>query len=38
MKAINTYLTEKLKIGKSTKSQYNYFPKDKNELREILEE
>ena len=40
MKAINTYIIEKLKIGKSTKykSQYNYFPKDVNELREILVE
>ena len=38
MKTINNYINEKLKIGKNAKSQYNYFPKDRTELRKILEE
>ena len=38
MKTINTYITEKLKIGKSTEQQYTCQPKTKAELREILEE
>ena len=33
MKKINTYITEKLKIKKSS---YNYFPKTKEELVDII--
>ena len=33
MKKINTYITEKLKIKKSS---YNYFPKTKEELKDII--
>ena len=36
MKKINTYITEKLKIRKSNKPSYNYFPKSKKELHDIL--
>ena len=35
MKKINTYITEKLKIRKSS---YKYFPKTKKELKDILRE
>ena len=38
MKKLNTYLTEKLKIGKSTKHQYAYQPTNYGELSTILEE
>ena len=38
MKKLDNYIIEKLKIGKSTKHQYNYFPKNRDELRKILEE
>jgi len=37
MKNLNNYILEKLNI-KDIKRQYNYFPKTRNELREILEE
>ena len=37
MKKLNTYITEKLKIGK-TAIKYTHQPKDKVELRKILEE
>ena len=36
--SLDEYITEKLKIGKSTKQQYTCQPKDKRELRKILEE
>ncbi len=36
MKEIGVYIIEKLRIGKDSKNQYNYFPKDKRELREII--
>ena len=38
MKNINTYITEKLKIRKSNKPSYKYFPKTKEELKDILKE
>ena len=38
MKKINTYITEKLKIRKSNKPSYKYFPKTKEELKDILKE
>ncbi len=38
MKQIISYLTEKLKISSKTKiSKYKYHPKDKDELRKLLE-
>ena len=36
MKKINTYITEKLKIRKSNKPYYNYFPKTKENLQHLL--
>ena len=36
MKNINTYITEKLKIRKSNKPSYKYFPKNKKELKDII--
>ena len=39
MKSINNYISEKLVISKNTgKKHYNYFPKDKYELYEILKQ
>ena len=38
MKTIDNYIIEKLKINKSTKQQYTCQPKDRAELRKILEE
>ena len=38
MKTIDNYIIEKLKIGKTTKQQYTCQPKDRDELRKILEE
>ena len=35
MKDLNTYITEKLKIRKSS---YNYFPKSKEELQDLLKQ
>ena len=32
MKKINTYITEKLKIRKSNKPSYKYFPKNKKRI------
>ena len=37
MKNLNNYILEKLNI-KDIKHQYNYFPKTRGELRQILEE
>ena len=37
MKKLDNYIIEKLKIGKSTKQQYTCQPKNKIELRKILE-
>ena len=36
MKDLNTYITEKLKIRKSNKPSYKYFPKSKEELKDII--
>ena len=36
MKKLNTYITEKLKIRKSNKPSYKYFPKTKEELQDLL--
>ena len=36
MKNLNTYITEKLKIRKSNKPSYKYFPKTTEELKKIL--
>ena len=36
MKNLNTYITEKLKIRKSSKPSYKYFPKSKEELKDLL--
>ena len=38
MKSINQYINEKLKIRKSNKPSYQYFPKSKKELRDILKQ
>ena len=38
MKKINTYITEKLKIRKSNKPSYKYFPKSKEELQDLLKQ
>ena len=38
MKNINKYITEKLKIRKTNKPSYKYFPKTKEELEDILKE
>ena len=39
MKKINTYITEKLKIRKIKHNiKCNYFPKTKEELKDILKE
>ena len=38
MKDLNTYITEKLKIRKSNKPSYKYFPKTKKELQDILKQ
>ena len=38
MKNLTTYIIEKLKISKSKKPSYNYFPKTKKELQDILKE
>ena len=38
MKKINTYITEKLKIRKTNKSSYKYFPKTKEELKDLLKQ
>ena len=36
MKQINKYIWERLHINKDTKIVYNYYPKDKNELEELV--
>ena len=38
MKRLDNYINEKLKINKSTKHQYTCQPKNKKELKVILEE
>ena len=39
MKSINNYLLEKLVINENTKlQQYNYFPKTRKELQEIIKQ
>ena len=40
MKQLSTYITEGLKIGKKYRQNktYSYHPKDKGELREIIEQ
>ena len=37
MKTINKYIQEKFELNKNTKIIYKYFPKTREELREILE-
>ena len=36
MKSINQYISEKLKIRKSNKPSYQYFPKSKKELQDLI--
>ena len=36
MKSLHEIILEKLKIRKSNKPSYNYFPKTKEELQDIL--
>ena len=36
MKKLNTYISEKLKIRKSNKPSYKYFPKTRDELKELV--
>ena len=39
MKALNTYINEKLILNKDTfKKHYNYFPKTKEELKDIIKQ
>ena len=38
MKSLHEIILEKLKIRKSNKSSYKYFPKTKEELEDILKE
>ena len=38
MKDLNKYITEKLKIKKSNKPSYKYFPKSKAELQDLLKQ
>ena len=38
MKSINNYISEKLVINRNTKLQYEYFPKTKEELQDIIEQ
>ena len=38
MRSINQYITEKFKIRKSNKPSYNYFPKSKEELQDLLKQ
>ena len=37
MKSITTYITEKMVYNKSTASKYNYHPKTKEELKDLME-
>ena len=37
MKSITTYITEKMVYNKSTASKYNYHPKTKEELKDIID-
>ena len=36
MKSLTTYINEKMVYNKSTASKYNYHPKTKEELQELL--
>ena len=38
MKNLKDYINEGFKLGKNKASEYKYFPKDKNELKDILRE
>lgn len=38
MKSINQYINEKLKIRKSNKLSYKYFPESRSELRNLIKE
>ena len=38
MQNIGTYITEKLKLNKDSGSHYNYHPKDRDELRQLIQE
>ena len=37
MKSLTTYITEKMVYTKSTASKYNYYPKTKEELKDIID-
>lgn len=36
MKSLNTYIAEKLNLSEARKSEYTLFPKDKDELVEMI--
>ena len=36
MKTLQNYITEKILINKNSKIAYNYYPKTKNELKDII--
>jgi len=38
MKSLKQHIQESFKIGRNKMTYYNYFPKTKDELREIIEE
>ena len=38
MKKLNTYINEKLKIRKSNKPSYNYYPDSKEELQDLIKQ
>ena len=38
MKSINNYISEKLVINKNTKLQYEYYPKTKDELQDLIKQ
>ena len=38
MKTLQNYITEKILINKNSKLAYNYYPKTKNELKDIIKQ
>ena len=38
MKSLQNYITEKILINKNSKIAYNYYPKTKNELKDIIKQ
>ena len=36
MKTLQNYITEKILINKNSKLAYNYYPKTKDELKDII--